>query len=372
MKKITFDASTILPGQKMNGVARTAKGLIDQFSSMDLPFELSLFTQRMRGERLNAYSFKKYHLPLPRIKSIGMITKSIPVIETMCKADLYHIPHNYAPFCELDKTVVTIHDTLFFTHPEAHLGTDSLRNILPPFAKKCRGVITCSEHSKKDIAQYLKIDPEKIFVTYWGVDHSFFQPSKNLRLNRERITDKYKVYNPFFLAVSCDVGRKNTPKLVEEYLKFAEESPTNDLVLVWKHPPKELLEQVENSPYANKIHFLGYISDDDLRDLYCISTALIFPSLYEGFGLPILEAMACGTAVVTTPFSSLPEVGGDAAHYIDPNEDDSIYNALKAFEDKSINREDMIKKGIAHAKQFTWERCAKKTIEVYLKLLEKI
>jgi glycosyltransferase involved in cell wall biosynthesis len=370
MKKITFDASTLLPGRKMDGIGRTALGLIDQFASMDLPFELSLFSQRMRGERITNYSFEKCHLPLPRLDFISAITKTIPVIETMCRADLYHIPHNYAPFHQLDKTVVTIHDTLFFAYPEVHLGTDNLTKSLPSFAQKCRGVITCSEHSKKDIAQYMGVDPEKIFVTHWGVDHSFFHPAKNLTTARERMADKYKIHNPFFVSVSCDIGRKNTPKLVDEYLQFAAENPINDLVLVWKRPPQEVLEQIKNSPYSKKIHILGFISDEDLRDLYCTSTALIFPSLYEGFGLPVLEAMACGTAVVTTPFSSLPEVGGDAAHYIDPNQDGSIYNALKAFEDNTINREDMVQKGLAHAKQFTWERCAQKTIEIYMKLLE--
>lgn len=375
MKKVTIDASSILPipGKRTNGITRTTFELISTLSSMELPFELQLFSQRLRGERLDKYHFglPSYHLPLPRWKSVEALTKNLPIIETICHSDLYHIPHNYGPYYRVDKVIVTIHDTLFFSYPEEHLGTKSLVESIPPFAKDCRGIITCSEHSKKDIVKYLEVDPDKVFVIYWGIDHTLFSPADDLLSVRKRVSDKLDLNQPFFLSVSCDIGRKNTPKLVDEYLKLVSENPINDLVLVWKNPPEEVCNKIEKSSYDHRIHIIKSVSDEDLRDLYSISTALVFPSLYEGFGLPVLEAMACGTAVITTPFSSLSEVGGDAAYYIDPNEENTIYDAFVAFENGNINRDDLIKKGLKHVKQFTWEKCAQKTIDVYLKLLDE-
>ena len=375
MKKITIDASSILPipGKRMNGITRTTLELVRTLSSMKLPFELQLFTQRLRGERLDGYHFglPVYHLPLPRWDSVAILTKNFPIIETICHSDIYHIPHNYAPYCRLDQVVLTIHDTMFFSYPEEHLGTEALVKTVPPFAKQCKAVITISEHSKKDIVKYMGVDPDKIFVINWGIDHSVFCPTENLRTIRERISDKFNLNKPFFFSVSCDIGRKNTPKLIDEYLRFASENPINDLVLIWGNPPKEVLIQIDNSFYADRIHIIKSVSDEDLRDMYRISTALVFPSLYEGFGLPVLEAMACGTAVITTPFSSLSEVGGDAAYYINPNEKDTIYNALRVFENNDIDRTELIQKGLAHAKQFTWEKCAQKTVDVYMKLLDE-
>lgn len=373
MKKVTIDASSLLPipGKRMNGISRTTLELIRTLSSIELPFELQLFTQRLRGERLDGYQFglPVYHLPLPRWDSVAALIKKFPIIETICPTDLYHIPSNYGPYHRVDKVVVTIHDTLFFAYPEEHLGYKSLIDSLPSFAKQCRAIITCSEHSKKDIVKYLRVDPNKVFVIYWGIDHTLFCPTKDIQSLKERISDKFGLNNSFFFSVSCDIGRKNTPKLVDEYLKIASENPINDLVLVWGNPPEEVLNKIKKSSYANRVHIIKSVSDEDLRDMYRISTALVFPSLYEGFGLPVLEAMACGTAVITTPFSSLSEVGGDAAYYIDPNDENGIYDALMAFEKGDVDRDDLVQKGLYHAKNFTWKKCAQKTIDVYMKAL---
>lgn len=367
MKKITIDASTLLPGRKMDGVGRTTLGLVDQFASMNLPFELSLFSQRMRGERITDYPFKKCHLPLPRWDIISTMTKNLPIIETMCHADLYHIPHNYAPFNRLDRTVTTIHDAMFLSHPEPHLGHDKLAREIPPFAKKCKAIITCSEHSKKDISEFMGIDPEKIFVTYWGID-SPLKLVEDIDIVKQELHSLYGLENPFFLSVSCNIGRKNTPKLVEEYLKMAANHPTNDLVLVWNTPHQSILEMIKKSRYSNRVHILSGVSDKVLIMLYQAATATVLPTLYEGFGLPVLEAMSYGSPVITTPFSSVPEVGGDAVMYMDPNNDE-LLPSLEKFENLSINRDLMIQKGLAQSSQFTWGKCAKQTINIYQKLL---
>jgi glycosyltransferase involved in cell wall biosynthesis len=371
MKRITIDASSILPGRKMDGVGRTTLGLIKQFSKMDdLPFEIRLFTQRLRGQRLKGYPFKNCHLPLPRWEIVSSLTRKFPIIESMCKSDLYHIPHNYAPLNQLHKTVVTLHDAMFLTHPEPHLGHKKLAEIIPAFAKKCKAIITCSEYSKHDIVNYMDIEPDKVHVIYWGIDHEHFYYKKNIKNEREYLEKKFNLKRPYFLSVSCGIGRKNTPKLINDFLKFVSQDTKNDLVLVWRSPSKEIIDRIKNHPYGNKIHILSNINDSELVYLYRGATALFFPSLYEGFGLPVLEAMACGIPVVTTKSSSLPEVGGDAAIYVDPYSDEMI-NVMQAFEEGKINRQEIIEKGLKHVKKFTWERCAEETIKVYKKLLEK-
>lgn len=370
MKKITIDASSILPGRKMDGVGRTTLGLIEQFSSMDLPFELILFSQRLRGKRITDYKFKTCHLPLPRWSIFSKLTQALPIIESMCNSDLYHIPHNYAPFCQLDKVVVTLHDAMFLSYPEPHLGHEELAKVIPPFAKKCKAIITCSEHSKKDIAEYMDIDPKKIHVVYWGIDHELFKPTENKNELKDFLQIKFNLTSPYFFSNSCNIGRKNTPKLVESYLEFAKREPDNDLVLIWKNPPDDVMEFINKSPYRDRIKLLSNITDQELVKLYQGATATFIPSLYEGFGLPVLESMACGTPVVTTPFSSIPEVGGDAVMYIEPSIDNLI-STMEKFENGSVEREKMIQDGLIQAKKFTWQQCANKTLEIYSKLLEE-
>jgi glycosyltransferase involved in cell wall biosynthesis len=119
----------------------------------------------------------------------------------------------------------------------------------------------------------------------------------------------------------------------------------------------------------NRIHFIGRQSDETLRDLYCGATALVFPSLYEGFGLPILEAMSCGTPVITSRISSMPEVGGDAAIYIDPHESDSLVSALEEFENKRHDHQALRDASLRQADKFSWERCARETLATYARCL---
>lgn len=370
MKKITIDASTLTPGRHIDGVARTTEGLVSQLDKMELPFEISLFTQRLRGERLEKYKFKKYHLSLPRWSFITNLTQKFPIIESICKSDLYHIPHNHAPYHSLEKCIVTIHDAMFLSHPEKHLGHEQMAKEMIHFAQKCKAIITCSEHSKKDISKHMNIDEKKIHVTYWGINHDLFKPIKEKSKVQIYLKEKFSLNNPFFLSNSCNVGRKNTPLLIDSYLKFLDLNPKNDLVLVWRNPPKEILEKINNHPKKTKIHILKDISDDDLVSLYQGTDATIIPTLYEGFGLPVLEAMACGSFVVTTSNSSIPEVGGNGVLYIEPTFDD-IYKTLIQLEEDKINKVDFIKKALIQANKFTWENCANNTLEIYKKYVNE-
>ena len=147
---------------------------------------------------------------------------------------------------------------------------------------------------------------------------------------------------------------------------------SHDLVLVWGNPPISLLEEVKNSCVANRIHFLKNISDEDLALLYNGANAMFFPSSYEGFGLPILEAMACGTPVVTCRNSSLDEIAGDAAIYLEEPISNSLFYVMRQFELHELELDSMIERGLKRAALFNWGKTAEETVQVYSKMLNLI
>jgi len=173
---------------------------------------------------------------------------------------------------------------------------------------------------------------------------------------------------PFFLAVSCSAGRKNTPFLLDAYARLRRNNPDNDLVLVWD-PPAGIRERYCPGGISDRIHFIGRQSDEMLADLYRCATALVFPSLYEGFGLPVLEAMSCGCPVISSATSSMPEAGGKAAVYIDPRDDTSLVKALEAFENGDAETRELTGRGLTQAARFSWERCGRETLQVYERCL---
>jgi glycosyltransferase involved in cell wall biosynthesis len=212
----------------------------------------------------------------------------------------------------------------------------------------------------------MQIDPAKVHVIYWGIKHDVFFPQLQSKEEvAEKLKVKYDINSNFFLSVSCNVERKRTHLLVDSYLELCKQSPANDLVLIWNDPPSFLKDKIENSLAKNRVHFLSYVPDDDLALLYNGATAFFFPSMYEGFGLPVLEAMACGTPVVTCRNSSLQEIGNDAVIYVEEPIVESLIRAMGAFENSAIDCSYYHQAGIKRASAFTWEQTACQTLNVY-------
>lgn len=274
-----------------------------------------------------------------------------------------HIPHNFEYVHRPEKCIVTIHDAMFFSYPEDFLGHGYARKHYPLLAQKSKAVITCSENSKKEIVEYMHVDENKVYVCPWGVDHQLFRPRTN-------ISNKYTQNRPFFLSVSCDIGRKNTISVLRAYEIFLKHHPEHDLILVWRNPPMDIVERFSKDEMKNKIHFISDIENKELGELYSSASATFFPSKYEGFGLPILESMASGTPVITCRNSSLSEVGGEAAIYVSPEDIQSMSEWMERFENESIDILSLKELSMAQASKFTWEICANKTLEVYKQCLE--
>jgi glycosyltransferase involved in cell wall biosynthesis len=289
------------------------------------------------------------------------------VKDFLFKHDLLHVPHNFEFVSNPDKTVLTIHDALFYSYPEDFLGHSFARKNYPELARNCKGIVTCSKSSKSDIIQFMGVPEEKITVIPWGVNEKIF-----FRSDENKTTEKLRqigLHKPFFLMVSCDIGRKNTLNVMRAYSKFSNNNVSHMLVLVWSNPPQAYLNEFADEIANGRIVFLSGIDDQLLQNLYSGATVSFFPSRYEGFGLPILESMACGTPVVTCANSSLKEVGGEAAIYVDPDGIDEMAEVMSEFERGSFNRDDLVQKSIANASNFTWKKTAFQYIDFYDKNL---
>lgn len=376
MKKLLIDINSVIPYYatgRMSGIGRTTQELVETLSIMeDIPFEISLYSQNMKGisgKNMNT-SFSSHHIYFPHRKKWNKVLSHFPVREWAYKYDLMHIPHNFEYVYNPHKCIVTLHDAFFMKIEEKKFGHAQMRKEVPPFIKKCKHIITCSEYSKKDIVETMQISPDKIDVIYWGIRHDQFYPTCDNQESFYFVQKLFGITKPYFLGVSCNAERKRSHVLIQAYMELSkQQEPKHDLVLVWSEPPFEILRKVEQSNVSKNIHFLSGVTNEALRNLYQAATASFNPSSYEGFGLPVLEAMACGTPAVTCRNSSLPEVGGNAALYLNEPVLPSLVEMMLCFENNSLPLMDIRKAGLTQAAKFTWEQTARKTLAVYIKNL---
>lgn len=375
MKKLLIDVNSIVPYYvcgKVTGIGRTTLELIQALSKVpDIPFEISLYSQNMKGigGKNTGLPFKNKHLYLPHRETYDRLLSKSPVKKWFTGYDLLHIPHNFEYVHRPEKCVITLHDALFMKMQEEAFHHDQMKSLVPSLMRQCKHIITCSESSKKDIVETMQVAPEKISVIYWGVKHETFYPTKDEGGIKQQLYVKYGIERPYFFSVSCNAERKQTDVLVRSYLKCCNQYTEHDLTLVWSNPPQILLEEITAKGLTDKIHFLKNISDEDLALLYRGATALFFPSAYEGFGLPIIEAMACGTLVITCKNSSLEEVGGKAAIYLTEPIEDSIIDLMEKLKNGNLQPKINREQSIAQAGKFSWENTAKQYIQLYTQML---
>ncbi len=292
------------------------------------------------------------------------------------KFDVIHYPYfdlfqKSLPITKIKPTIVTIPDlTPLIFSKHYPLGLRGKINLLfqKIALKSTKAIITFSKASKKDILDKFNISPDKVFITYLSVS-PWFKKINDIKL-LEKISKKYKLPNNFGLFIGNVNWNKNLLNLTQATLDAGIE-----VVLVGKdfedknprpHPElkayREFLGKFQGNP---KVHTLGFIPDNDLVAIYNLSKVVLLPSFYEGFGLPILESMACGVPVITSNISSMPEVGGDGAIYVNPEDLSDITLKIKRVLAYKEFRAEKIKKGYENLKQFSWERCTDETIKVY-------
>jgi glycosyltransferase involved in cell wall biosynthesis len=283
--------------------------------------------------------------------------------------DVLHVQYTAPPFCRVP-VVVTIHDLAFERMPETFTrrGSFQLKLTVRRTAKKAARIATVSEYSRQDLLDIYKLSPEKVFVTYNGVESSF-TPQPAVPNEGEAVRKRFGVSRDFLLAVGSLQPRKNLVRLIRAYarLRSEREDFRPQLVIVGRKLwlASEIFDEVKRQRWADDVILTGYVADEDLPALYRAARAFVYPSLFEGFGLPPLEAMASGTPVVTSDVSSLPEITGDAALLIDPNDERALANALIEIMYNDRLRAELREKGIAQAKKFTWREAAEITLRLY-------
>jgi len=280
--------------------------------------------------------------------------------------DVFFTPSHYAPrFCPCPR-VISLMDLAYLHFPEMFRKQDlyQLKNWTAYSVKKAAKILTISKASKDDIIKYYKIPGEKIVVTYPGYDKSKIQNPKS-KMTIKNLKKRYGIGGSYILSVGTIQPRKNYPRLIEAFSRLILDSQYKDLALVIVGKRGWMWEETVGAPkkfgVEDKVKFLDYVPDEDLPALYKGAKCFVLVSLYEGFGIPALEAMSFGCPVVVSNISSLPEVVGEAGILVDPYSVGDIAQGIK----KAIKSGDrLIERGYKQASKFSWEKTARKTLEV--------
>lgn len=292
---------------------------------------------------------------------IYMEQTKIPCILKTNNVALYHNTQNLGmPICKICPYIVTIHDIVPLIYPQQYLPSAIERFIykyaLKISIKQADCVITDSDFSKDELVKHTGIDPEKVKVIYLGYNDCLSK-LKNI-YSKVQICQKYGITKPYIMSIGGSEYRKNNSRLIEAFQ--CQEMQNFQLVIVGRQ---------DHQYTCSDIIVTGQVHENDLAGLYNYADVFIFPSFYEGFGLPVLEAMSIGTPVLTSRTSSLPEVGGNAAVYFDPFDIYDIRQQLcKVLFDEDLKKS-MVQNGYVQIQKFSWNKCARQTMDVYKKVL---
>lgn len=282
--------------------------------------------------------------------------------------DLLFVPAHVLPLMLPRRTVITLHDVAFVRYPEAYSLQGRLYHIWSTrrAVKRADRILTVSEFSKREISEVFKAEPSSVSVTHLCYDRSVFRPADDDELTVVR--GKYETVWPYFIYVGRLERKKNLAGILRAFREFKsmrEEYGKHRMLLVGKHGrwyEEEMRDSGEAG--AKDVVELGYVPPEDMAALISDAEAFVFPTWYEGFGIPVLEAFACGTPVIASDNASVPEVAGDAALYADPSKPAEIARAMHRLVADVALREVMVERGLRRAGEFSWRRTAEETWRV--------
>lgn len=366
MGVIGIDASRAETNQR-SGTENYSYQIVKSIASADRQSEICLYTKssepllRGQGEYRNV---SQVHISYEFLwTQLGLALKT-----WTDDLDVLFVPAHVIPFLKSPKTpvVVTVHDlrTEFLPQHSSPIQKLYLNVVTEKVrARLAKHIIAVSESTKNDVMERLGVSAEDVTVIYEGVDHHHFNFKKGEDAHaKKRVMGKYGLSNDYLLFVGTIQPRKNLVRLMDAFAKVASDRPDIDLVIAggkgWMYD--DILATPDRLGLSNRIRFVDYVENDDLPYLYSSARALILPSLYEGFGLPILESYAMGTPVVTSNISSMPEVGGEFAVYVEPKSTESIASGIIQVLDTEFDAQALVK----YANGFTWEKAGAKTLEV--------
>ena len=272
------------------------------------------------------------------------------------------------PFKTTLPQVLTLHDLTLLLRPQDH-PKERVAFFKLFFSRRlpyANHIISVSDFTRREALRHLPLRPEKISVVPLAVAPNF-KPASQEEIRR--VLERYRLPSRYFLFVGTIDPRKNLDLVLKGLARLDTAPPL--VIAGWKGWGHEsLAKQLNQLGLKERVFLLDYVSDEDLKALYSGAQAFFYPSLYEGFGLPVLEAMACGCPVVTSNVASLPEVAGDAAILIDPSSEEEMVHAMEAVSDPKY-REELIQRGFRQAQKFSWERTARETLEIFKKVVEQ-
>lgn len=371
------------------GVGNYCYQLVDALSKIDTeneyilyPFFYNIFNLDYKVPNIKytgnfKVAFRKNLIPAKMLRDLWFGSMPETIKEFMLgDVDIVHSTTFCAPKFKnkKKKLIVTIYDLTVLTHPECHeeanikMCTKGINDTV----RYADEIIAISEHTKKDLMEILKVPDEMITVTPLAADTSYMPISDSEKLVRVR--EQYKLPKKFILFVGSLEPRKNVKTLIRAFAGLSEELRKDYYLVIagakgWLN--SDIPKIVTDLKIEEKVFFTGYIANEDISTVYSLATIFVYPSLYEGFGLPILEAMSCGVPTITSNTSSMPEVAGDAALLINPLDVDELVAALERllYSDGIQNR--MREQGLKRAGEFSWEKCARETLAVYHKVNKK-
>ncbi|MCK4919192.1 MAG: glycosyltransferase family 4 protein [Candidatus Pacebacteria bacterium] len=357
-----------------SGIEEYTINLLSNMLKMDRNIQYKLFYNGYKKVDLK-YDFLKLsnvelkELKIPnRLLDFSFQYFSYPKVDKLLGGvDVFFSPHIFsAPVSKNCKTVTTFHDLSFENHKEFYsLGKNYWHFSMNPKkkARKSDKIIAVSNSTKNDLTKIYKIDFEKIKVVYSGINQE-----QGVENNESEVRKKYKLPEKYILYLGTIEPRKNIVSIIRAFEKLKYNTKDKDLKLViagskgWLY--KNVFEVAENSKYKKDIIFTGFVDDEDKSVLYKLAGIFVYPSFYEGFGFPPLEAMQNKTPVITSNLSSLSEAVGDAAIMVNPYNIDELARAMENLLSDENLKNNLIEKGIQQTKKFSWQKCAEETLDV--------
>ena len=372
MMRIAFDATGI--PRLMAGAAVYTCELARALAAVDSENEYVIFARGTHFDDLPAMRpgvrVLKVRAPSRPLRLLWEQTV-LPWRLRQLRIDVLHSPHHTTPLAPCGyRRVVTFHDLTFFLLPERYPTTRRLyfQTMTRLSARVAAAVIVPSEAVKGDVMRILGLPRERVFVIPEAAGPAF-HPQDAVAI--EAVRRRYGLEGPFLLSVGSLEPGKNRERLLQAFARLRARGLTHTLVVAgqraWRYEGEAPLAQ--QLGLADSVRFLGHVPQADLPALYSAAEVFVFPSLYEGFGLPALEALACGTPVVSSNVSALPEVVGDAALQVPPLDVEALTDAMERLLRDDGLRSDLRERGLARAAQFSWEKAARQTVEVYQRVV---
>jgi len=367
--KIGIEAYT-LEGRR-TGVGRVLINILRQWDNFDLPANLELILY-FKKEIPNDLRLKKsnFKFKLLNTRSNALFRHYYMYREAVKdKLDILFCPDYVAPILYQGKIALILHDIIYQAHPELYNWPSFWDKILLKkfseiSAKKAKIIFTPSEFSRQEVIKHYQVNPDKVLTILSSVDGNF----KIIENNKEliKIKEKYQIKDKFIFHIGSIFNRRHLPEAIKAFEKLSKKLPNYQFLIIGVNHTNPFIDIDKLIKNKSIIH-LDYIKSKDLALLYNAADLLVYLSDYEGFGLPVLESMACGTPVVTKSIASIPEVAGKAAIYIQDNSDiNEIEKAIyKGLTNQEL-RKNLIKKGLEQAKKFSWEKCAQKYLDVLI------